>query len=118
MSARYPTHPCPAPHAPMTGSEVAVACRSGRPIPPEALSRLEHLDDVFFGAIAGDADALDQTGRLWREARAELCEPLLDESREQYLRRAEVVCAAGRAAPIENLAATFAALEVLTLLAD
>ncbi len=119
MSTRSPFHNAPPPpHAPMNGSEVAVACRDGRTIPPAELSRLEHLDDVFFGAIAGDADALNQTQSLWRQARAELCDGLLDEARGQYLRQAEAVCNASRRAPLENLGATFAALEILTLLAD
>ena len=53
---------------------------------PEVLERLEHLDDVVFDAIAGNARALEELQLLWPQLRDQLGEEILAESREQYLR--------------------------------
>lgn len=55
---------------------------------PEVLDKLEHLDDVVFEAIDGQATALEQLDTLWPEVLAELGTELVAESREQYLRYA------------------------------
>ena len=53
---------------------------------PEILEKLEHLDDVVYEAISGQATALEQLFTLWPEVLGELGEDLVAESREQYLR--------------------------------
>ncbi len=55
---------------------------------PVLLEKLERLDDLVFDAIAGREGALEQLTQYWPKVRAELCEPLLAESREQYVRHA------------------------------
>lgn len=55
---------------------------------PEALRILEHLDDLVYDAIAGDAGAMEQLKAQWPQMRARLGDPLLAESRTQYLRYA------------------------------
>jgi hypothetical protein len=55
------------------------------------LDALEHLDDVVFGALVGQTDALDNLRRLWPETLNRLGERLLAESRDHYLRRALAV---------------------------
>ncbi|NLE37951.1 MAG: hypothetical protein GX621_07990 [Pirellulaceae bacterium] len=55
---------------------------------PELLERLEQLDDLVFEAIDGDAQALAKLRETWPKLHEELAEPLLAESREQYLRHA------------------------------
>ena len=55
---------------------------------PEAVSRLETLDDVIFPAIDGDMAALDATEPVWRETVATLGTEAIAESRSEYLRYA------------------------------
>jgi len=55
---------------------------------PEVVARLETLDDVVFDAIQGKAAALADLHALWPALKSELGEPLLAESREQYIRYA------------------------------
>jgi hypothetical protein len=54
----------------------------------EVLEKLERLDDLVFGAIAGQTPALEELKELWPQLREELGAPLLDESREHYLSHA------------------------------
>ncbi len=55
---------------------------------PEVLEKLEALDDAVYDAINGHAAALERLQALWPAALANLGEPFLAESREQYLRYA------------------------------
>ena len=55
---------------------------------PEVLQKLERLDDVVYEAIGGLASAMDELKTLWPEVLESLGEPLVAESREQYLRYA------------------------------
>lgn len=64
---------------------------SGRPDVnqiPEAVARLETLDDVIFPAIDGDLAALDASEPVWRETVATLGPEAVAESRSEYLRYA------------------------------
>lgn len=58
---------------------------------PEVCELLEQLDDVIFAALAGCDSSLEQVGELWPIAELVLGETLLEESREQYLRRAQEI---------------------------
>lgn len=55
---------------------------------PVILEKLERLDDLVFDAIAGSQEALEDLKAAWPDLRKGLDSPLLDESREQYLRYA------------------------------
>lgn len=114
-----PNNPAvPRPHSAYPATRVDVACAQGATIPAEVLTRLESLDDAIFAALNGDAPSLDRAAKLWAEAQVTVRPEWLDESRRQYIRRAETVCSDYQSRPLEKLATTFAALEVLTLLAD
>ncbi|MEM9185899.1 MAG: hypothetical protein AAGB00_05315 [Planctomycetota bacterium] len=101
-----------------TGADVAVEGGNGRLIQASDLALLEELDDVIFAALAGDAPALDRSARLWRRVRSVAPTALVEESREQYSRRAEEVCQRYLAEPNETLARAFAAAEVSAMLAE
>ncbi|MEM1304425.1 MAG: hypothetical protein AAGG46_05995 [Planctomycetota bacterium] len=94
---------------------VDVAGSDGSLLDAWVLERLEELDDTIFGALEGDADALDKSAGLWKRLRRVAPPKLVDESREQYVRRAEAVLRASRRKPVEMLGRQFAALEVLAL---
>lgn len=64
---------------PRTHAEQADLC-------PEVMEQLEHLDDVVFDAIAGNARAMEELQLLWPQLLGQLGEEILAESREQYLR--------------------------------
>ena len=73
----------------MSSAENSAA--EGRPdvnVIPEAVARLETLDDVIFPAIDGDLAALDATEPVWRETVATLGPEAVAESRSEYLRYA------------------------------
>jgi len=53
---------------------------------PEAIQRLEQLDDTVFEAVAGKSAALRKLQQLWPEVLAQLGPELIEESRAQYLR--------------------------------
>ena len=55
---------------------------------PEAIARLETLDDLIFPAIDGDLAAAEASAPVWREAVAELGPEAVAESRSEYLRYA------------------------------
>lgn len=53
---------------------------------PEAIQRLELLDDTVFEAVAGKSAAIRTLQELWPEVLAQLGPELIEESRAQYLR--------------------------------
>jgi hypothetical protein len=84
---------------------------------PEIVEKLEHLDDLVYDAIAGHSAAMEQLQALWPRLLKELGDPILAESREQYLRYALSVwqeCADRNG--IRNPASAHQALDVLCLL--
>jgi len=56
------------------------------PDSPEVLEKLEELDDLVYEALGGNAEAVPLLQLAWPKTLANLGEPLLAESREQYLR--------------------------------
>lgn len=100
------------------GVQVGVLCAEGHVIDAADLKKIEELDDVIFAALDGEPDALDKSARLWNKLRDEAPAELVDESREQYLRRAEAVIERYQDEPLDALGPAFAALEILALLAD
>lgn len=111
------THP-PHPHLAHPGAVVSVRTRSGAAIAPDHLDQIERLDDVIFAALDGDPRALEQSADLYRQTATQTPGELLDESREKYLHRAESIVQQYVAAPDEHIGRTFAALEILSLLAE
>ncbi len=97
---------------------VGVRCSCGDVIQPDHLKQIEALDDVIFSALDGNPSALDQSARLYRDTASETPRGLLDESREQYVRRAESIVQGYQRSPGKALGKTFAALEILTLVAE
>jgi hypothetical protein len=84
---------------------------------PEAVEKLELLDDTVFEAIAGRPGALEELRRLWPAVLADVGPQLIEESREQYLRHALRVwteCVEGD--QIRNPALALATMEVICLL--
>ena len=58
---------------------------------PEVCELLEQLDDLVFDALGGCETSRKQVDKLWQIAGVVLGDELLDDSREQYLRRAAEV---------------------------
>lgn len=85
-------------------------------MPTEVTARLEWLDDVMFAAIAGDARALDMAATAWHDVLADLGADAVEESRRQYLRRAQSVWNDLRQQPHRAPHHVFAAIEVISLL--
>lgn len=84
---------------------------------PQAIDKLERLDDTVFEAIAGRPGALEQLQALWPEVLAEVGPSLVEESRAQYLRHALHVwreCVEGD--QIRNPALAITSMEVVYLL--
>ncbi|HWB13273.1 MAG TPA: hypothetical protein VG826_28870 [Pirellulales bacterium] len=84
---------------------------------PEALEKLELLDDTVFEAIAGRPGALEELRRLWPAVLIEVGPDLVEESREQYLRHALRVwreCIEGD--QIRNPALALTTMEVVCIL--
>jgi hypothetical protein len=84
---------------------------------PDLLARLEWLDDLMFEAIEGDPVALDTAITAWQKALDELGGTALEESRHQYLRRAQSVWNDLRSQPNHPPHKLFAAIEIISLLA-
>lgn len=84
---------------------------------PEVVARLEWLDDLMFAAIEGDPVALEAAVRAWQRTVDELGAEAVEESRRQYLRRAQNVWNAIRQYPDPGSQRTFAAIEIISLLA-
>lgn len=113
-----PPHPAGALGPTPGGASIAVHGDDGRPVDAAALAQVEELDDTIFEALEGDASALDRAGCLWRKVRERAPFGLVEESREQYLRRATSITEEYEHAPAETLGKRFAALEVLALMAE
>src|SRR3990170_165127 len=84
---------------------------------PEVIARLEWLDDLMFAAIDGDLVALEAAVQAWKRTVEELGSDAVEESRRQYLRRAQSVWNALRDEPNHPPHKTFAAIEIISLLA-
>jgi hypothetical protein len=80
-------------------------------------ARLEWLDDLMFAAIDGDPVALEAAAEAWQKSVAELGLQTVEESRLQYLRRAQTVWNSLRHEPNHPPHKVFAAIEVISLLA-
>jgi len=83
----------------------------------DPIARMEWLDDLMFAAIDGDPAALDCAGDAWRKSLHDLGAPALEESRQQYLRRAQSVWNSLRNEPNHPPHKVFAAIEIISLLA-
>lgn len=84
---------------------------------PDVLAKLEWLDDLMFEAIEGDAVALETAVDAWKKMLDELGSNPLEESRLQYLRRAQSVWNDLRHQPNHPPHKVFAAIEIISLLA-
>lgn len=84
---------------------------------PDPITLLEWLDDLIFAAINGDPVALDCAADAWEKTRQELGEPAVEESRQQYVRRAQTVWRTLRCEPNHPPHKVFAAIEIISLLA-
>jgi hypothetical protein len=91
------------------------SCNDEEDVDP--IARLEWLDDLMFAAIDGDPIALDCAADAWQKTRDELGEPALEESRQQYVRRAQTVWRTLRYEPNHPPHKVFAAIEIISLLA-
>jgi hypothetical protein len=85
--------------------------------PPDVTARLEWLDDLMFAAIDGDPVALEAAAEAWNKTLGELGAQMVEESRRQYLRRAQSVWNELRHRPNHPPHKVFAAIEVISLLA-
>ena len=74
--------------APTVARPAAAPSLGLHPQSPAVLEKLEHLDDLVYETISGRSDTIEQLQTAWPKLVAELGEPLLAESREQYLRYA------------------------------
>ncbi len=83
----------------------------------DATTRLEWLDDLMFAAIDGDPVALDGAADAWHTTLDELGDTALEESRVQYMRRAQTVWHSLRGEPNHPPHKVFAAIEIISLLA-
>ncbi len=84
---------------------------------PEIIARLELLDDLMFAAIDGDPAALEAVVQAWQTTIEELGREALEESRRQYLRRAQSVWSALRGQSNQPPHKVLAAIEMISLLA-
>jgi hypothetical protein len=84
---------------------------------PVVLAKLEWLDDLMFEAIDGDPVALETAIDAWKRSLDELGAEALEESRHQYLRRAQSVWNELRTQPNHPPHKIFAAIEIISLLA-
>jgi hypothetical protein len=84
---------------------------------PEIVARLEWLDDLMFAAIEGDPIALETAADAWKKSLEDLGGSTLEESRLQYLRRAQTVWNALRSDSDQPPQRIFAAIELISLLA-
>lgn len=85
---------------------------------PDVLAKLEWLDDLMFEAIEGDPVALETAIDVWRTSLEDLGAEALEESRNQYLRRAQSVWNELRNQPNHPPHKVFAAIEIISLLAE
>ncbi len=80
------------------------------------LEMLERVDDLVFAAISGDAQALAELEVAWPLAASELEPELVEQSREQYLRRALAICADFAEGEVRRPERALAAIDVLSVL--
>jgi hypothetical protein len=80
-------------HYPSRAEELDALAANLAKQPMEILELLERIDDLVFGAIAGDARALAELEVLWPLTVSELEPAIAEQSREQYLRCALSICA-------------------------
>ena len=85
---------------------------------PEVIARLEWLDDLMFAAIDGDSVAMEAAVHAWHRTVEELGAQAVEESRRQYMRRAQSVWNSLRHDPDAPPHKTLAAIEIISLLAD
>jgi hypothetical protein len=115
------SRPSASPSVRVDGSSFRWA-HSPRPVhgekPRDPLAQLEWLDDLMFAAIDGDPLALDCAAEAWRKTRDELGDTALEETRLQYLRHAQTVWHALRNEPNHPPHKVFAAIEIISLLAN
>ncbi len=109
--------------APMTGGRSTAFGWSHppKPLPTEhhdPIATLEWLDDLIFAAIEGDPVALDFAAEAWEKTQEELGATAVEESRQQYLRRAQSVWHSLRHEPNHPPHKVFAAIEIISLLAE
>jgi hypothetical protein len=93
-------------------------CLHQNDLPPDVTARLEWLDDLMFAAIDGDPVALEAAADAWKKALGELGPQVVEESRLQYMRRAQSVWNELRHKPNHPPHKVFAAIEVISLLAS
>ena len=84
---------------------------------PEIVARLEWLDDLMFAAIEGDPIALETAADAWKRTVDDLGLTTLEESRLQYLRRAQTVWNTLRHDPNHSSDRVLATIEIISLLA-
>jgi hypothetical protein len=84
--------------------------------PREVLELLEQIDDLVFGAISGDRQALAELERLWPMAASQLEGELVEQSREQYLRCALSICNDLAEVGVQRPQRALAAVDVLCVL--
>lgn len=84
---------------------------------PDVIAQLEWLDDLMFAAIDGDPVALEAAALAWHQTVDELGVEATEESRHQYLRRAQSVWCGLRCQPDHPPHKDLAAIEVISLLA-
>ncbi len=82
----------------------------------EVLDQLGQLDDLVFDTLSGKTAAAEQLAQLWSEIAPQLSDPLLAESREQYLRYALKQWDPGLMASNRDPRSAVTTLEVLSLL--
>ena len=85
---------------------------------PEVTARLEWLDDLMFAAIDGDPVAMEAAVHAWHRTIEQLGMEAVAESRRQYMRRAQCVWNTLRQTPDTPPQKTFAAIEIISLMAD
>lgn len=105
--------PISQPHAPVLPSAAAWPREETR---PDVIAQLEALDDVIFAAIDGDQAALHESGPAWHRAVAALGRETIEETRRQYLRRAQGVWENLRRQETQPPHKILAAIEIIGLL--
>lgn len=102
-------------------AELRLAIRPGDwsdPDDPMIRELLEQLDDAFFEALNGCAASLARAQELWPRIAGAVDSEMLNESREQYLRRAVDVTRQFEIGSRRTSAQALAALEVISLLTN